>query len=97
MELSAVWKHRLGALVISVPLYVYAAASVPIQAHPWSTVVCWVLALVFLMAGHATNVATIGAVRDALGGRITQIYLTTVILGSSFRLFVFDEGVDLVD
>jgi len=39
-------------------------------------------ALVFLMAGPATNVATIGAIHRAFGGRILGLYLGTIISGS---------------
>jgi cation transport ATPase len=48
-------------------------------------------ALVFLMAGPATNVATIGAVYRALGRRMLAIYLAAVIVGSvvSGMLFGF--------
>ena len=80
----------LLALVISLPLYVCATASVPIAAALVDGGFPLGAALVFLMAGPATNIATIGAVRDALGGRITQIYLTTVILGSLLLGTVFD-------
>ncbi len=39
-------------------------------------------ALVFLMAGPATNVATLGAVYRTLGRRPLAIYLATIIVGS---------------
>ena len=80
----------LVALMISVPLYVCATASVPIAASLVDGGLPLGAGLVFLMAGPATNVATIGAVRDALGGRITQIYLITVILGSLILGTLFD-------
>ena len=80
----------LVALIISVPLYVCATASVPIAASLVDGGLPLGAGLVFLMAGPATNIATIGAVRDALGGRITQIYLTTVILGSLVLGTLFD-------
>jgi hypothetical protein len=47
-------------------------------------------ALVFLMAGPATNVAEIGAVYRALGGRILGIYLTTLVVGSLGLGVLFD-------
>jgi hypothetical protein len=42
------------------------------------------------MAGPATNVATIGAVKSALGQRITSIYLGTVLFGSLLLGTLFD-------
>ncbi len=78
------------ALGISVPLYVCATASVPIAAALVQGGLPLGAALVFLMAGPATNVATIGAVRSALGNRITKIYLGTVIVGSLILGTLFD-------
>lgn len=80
----------LVALAISAPLYVCATASVPIAAALVDGGLPLGAALVFLMAGPATNIATIGAIRDALGAKVTKIYLTTVILGSLLLGTVFD-------
>ena len=80
----------LAALLVSVPLYVCATASVPIAAGLVTAGLPVGAALVFLMAGPATNVATIGAIRRALGGRAAAIYLATVILGSFAFGFAFD-------
>lgn len=80
----------LLALAISVPLYVCATASVPIAAALVQGGLPLGAALVFLMAGPATNVATIGAVKDALGNKITTIYLGTVIGGSLLLGSLFD-------
>ncbi len=69
-------------LVASVPLYVCATASVPIAAALVAGGLPTGAALVFLMAGPATNVATIGAVHRAFGKRALAIYLATIIGGS---------------
>ena len=69
-------------LIIALPLYVCATASVPIAAALVASGLPTGAALVFLMAGPATNVATIGAVYRTLGRRALSIYLTTVIFGS---------------
>ncbi|MBC8454724.1 MAG: permease [Deltaproteobacteria bacterium] len=69
-------------LVISLPLYVCATASVPIAASLVAGGMPTGAALVFLMAGPATNVATIGAIHRAFGGRILGLYLGTIISGS---------------
>ena len=69
-------------LAISVPLYICATASVPIAAALVAGGLPTGAALVFLMAGPATNVATIGAVRKAFGGRTLAVYLVTIIVGS---------------
>jgi uncharacterized membrane protein YraQ (UPF0718 family)/copper chaperone CopZ len=69
-------------LLVSLPLYVCATASVPIAASLVAGGMPTGAALVFLMAGPATNLATIGAIFRAFGGRILVIYLGTIIVGS---------------
>ena len=49
--------------------------------------------MVFLMAGPATNVATVGAVYRTLGRRALAIYLTTMICGSLLAGLLFDSVV----
>ncbi len=71
-----------AALVVSVPLYVCATASVPIAAALVASGMPTGAALVFLMAGPATNVATLGAVYRTFGKAITGVYLSTIVIGS---------------
>ncbi len=80
----------LVALAFSLPLYVCATASVPIAATLVSAGVPAGAALVFLMAGPATNVATIGAVYRGLGRRSLTVYLGTLIVGSLAMGWLFD-------
>ena len=80
----------LAALVISLPLYVCATASVPIAAALVAGGMPAGAALVFLMAGPATNVATMGAIHRGLGIRPLVVYLTTIILGSAGAGLAFD-------
>jgi uncharacterized protein len=86
----------VAVLAVSVPLYVCATASVPIAAALVAGGMPSGLALVFLMAGPATNVATIGAIRKTFGTRALVVYLTTIVAGSlAFGLgfdFVLDAG-----
>ncbi|MCK4671404.1 MAG: permease [Candidatus Aegiribacteria sp.] len=69
----------LAALAIGIPLYVCSIASVPIAAGLIYAGFPVGSALVFLMAGPATNAATMGAVRKSLGTRVFLIYILTVI------------------
>ncbi len=69
-------------LLASVPLYVCATASVPIAAALVAAGMPTGAAMVFLMAGPATNVATLGAVYRAFGSRTLAVYLITLIVGS---------------
>jgi hypothetical protein len=91
---SQAWSQGiLGMLVvlaISLPLYVCTTASVPIAASLIAAGLPAGSALVFLMAGPATNVATVGAVYRTLGGRVLGIYLGTVVVMSLGLALMFD-------
>lgn len=79
------------ALGISLPLYVCATASVPIAAALVAGGLPTGAALVFLMAGPATNAATMGAIKQTIGGRALAIYLATIIIGSMLAGLLFDR------
>lgn len=81
----------LLVLAISIPLYVCTTGSVPIAASLIAAGMPAGTALVFLMAGPATNVATLGAVYRALGGRVLAIYLGTVVVMSVLLGLTFDS------
>ncbi|MEZ5331091.1 MAG: permease [Thermoanaerobaculia bacterium] len=81
----------VAALVVSLPLYVCATASVPIAAALVAGGMPTGAALVFLMAGPATNVATIGAVYRGFGRRVTLLYLATITAGSIGAALLFDR------
>jgi uncharacterized membrane protein YraQ (UPF0718 family)/copper chaperone CopZ len=72
----------IAVLVVSLPLYVCATASVPIAAAMVAAGMPTGAAMVFLMAGPATNAATLGAVLRAFGRRALAIYLTSIVVGS---------------
>ncbi len=80
----------LAVLVVAVPLYVCATASVPIAAALVAGGMPAGAALVFLMAGPATNVATLGAIYRGFGVRTTAIYLGTILVGSVGLGWSFD-------
>jgi uncharacterized protein len=72
----------LAALAVGIPLYVCSVSSVPIAAGLIYAGFPVGSALVFLMAGPATNAATMGAVRKTLGTRVFLVYILTVIFVS---------------
>jgi uncharacterized membrane protein YraQ (UPF0718 family)/copper chaperone CopZ len=85
------------ALLISMPLYVCTTSSVPIATSLIAAGMPLGTALVFLMAGPATNVATIGAVYHGLGRRVLVIYLgvvavMSVVFGLTFDWILADGG-----
>jgi len=88
------WLQGIGGmllvLVIAMPLYVCTTGSVPIAASLIAAGMPLGSALVFLMAGPATNVATMGMVFRALGGRVLAIYLATVAVFSVLFGLLFD-------
>jgi len=74
--------EMLSMLVISIPLYVCATASVPIAAVLMGKGLSVGATLVFLMAGPATNLATITVLSRSLGRRSFYVYLITIIVGA---------------
>ncbi len=81
----------ISVLLVSIPLYVCATASVPIAAALVGAGMPTGAAMVFLMAGPATNVATLGAVKRAFGVRTLGIYLSTLVLGSLVFGLAYEE------
>jgi len=80
----------LLVLLIALPLYVCTTGSVPVAASLIAAGMPLGSALVFLMAGPATNVATIGAVYRSLGWRVLLLYLGTVVIMSIGFGLTFD-------
>lgn len=68
----------LVMMLLGIPVYVCATASVPIAAALIMKGVSPGAALVFLMTGPATNAATISTVWKTMGRRTAGIYLGTV-------------------
>lgn len=75
----------LGMVIIllaSIPVYVCATSSVPIAAVLIMKGISPGAALVFLMAGPATNAATISVIGNSMGRKTLFIYLGALILGA---------------
>jgi uncharacterized membrane protein YraQ (UPF0718 family) len=68
----------LAMLAIGIPLYICASASTPIAAALVLKGLSPGAALVFLLAGPATNAATLTVIGKFLGKRVTAIYLATI-------------------
>ncbi|MBS3798260.1 SO_0444 family Cu/Zn efflux transporter [Pseudoalteromonas sp. BDTF-M6] len=66
-------------VLISIPMYICATASTPIAAGLLLAGVSPGAVLVFMLAGPATNIATLGVVGKELGRRAVAAYLTGVI------------------
>ena len=81
----------LIVLAASLPLYVCATSSVPIAAALVASGMSPGAAIVFLMAGPASNIATIGAVHRGFGARALAVYLLTLAAGSVACGLLFDS------
>jgi uncharacterized protein len=82
---SYIHNDFLGMLIIlaaSVPLYICATSSVPIAAVLMMKGISPGAALVFLMAGPATNAATIAVIGKSMGKKTLFLYLGTIISGA---------------
>ncbi len=86
------WVSYLIVIIIAVPMYVCATASLPIAAGLMLSGVSAGAAFVFLSAGPATNTVTIGVVKKMLGTRSLYIYLGSIVIGS----ILFGLGLDYV-
>lgn len=75
----------LAVLGVAVPLYVCATGSIPIAFALMTKGMSPGAALVFLIAGPATNAVTVGFVYSRFGKRAASVYLLSVI-GSAFLL-----------
>jgi hypothetical protein len=84
------WLNMLLVLVASMPLYICATGSVPIAAVLMMKGLSPGAALVFLMAGPATNVATMTVLWKSIGKKATLIYLATIIGGALIFGYLID-------
>lgn len=94
----AEWGSGLPAMLlmvlVGIPIYVCATASTPLAAAMLLAGVSPGTVLVFLLAGPATNLATLGVVRHELGNRATVAYLlgiTTSAIGLGLLLDEFAQ------
>ena len=75
--------------IAGIPMYICATASVPIAGALMLKGLDPGAALVFLMTGPATNIATITIILNTLGTRVVSIYLAVVGIASIiFGIFV---------
>jgi uncharacterized membrane protein YraQ (UPF0718 family)/copper chaperone CopZ len=83
--------EMLLILVAAIPLYVCATGSIPIAAMLMLKGLSPGAAIVFLLAGPATNAATITVIGKVLGKRTLSIYLISIITGALFFGMLINE------
>jgi uncharacterized membrane protein YraQ (UPF0718 family) len=79
-------------LAVGIPLYICATASTPIAAALILKGVSPGVALVFLLAGPATNMASITVLTGTLGKRATAIYLAAIAVCSVLLGWALDHA-----
>lgn len=77
-------------VLVSIPMYICATASTPIAAGMMLSGISPGAALVFMLAGPATNIATLMVVKNELGLRSLAGYLTGVISSALIMGLAFD-------
>jgi len=87
-------------VLISIPMYICATASTPIAAGMMMAGISPGAALVFMLAGPATNIATLMVVKNELGVRSLMGYLcgvivTAMLMGAGFNWLLEFYGVTI--
>ncbi len=98
--LSGEFTSLLVMLAVGVPLYICASASTPIAAALILKGLSPGAALVFLLAGPATNAATLTVIGSFWGRRVTGFYLATIavcslVMGWLLNRFYAFTGLDI--
>ena len=78
-------------LAVGIPLYICATASTPIAAALILKGVSPGAALVFLLAGPATNMASLTVLAGTLGKRATAIYLSSIAVCAVLFGLILDQ------
>ncbi|MCJ7802680.1 MAG: permease [Candidatus Marinimicrobia bacterium] len=84
------WMHFIIMLGIALPLYVCATGSIPIGAAFIQMGFSPGAALVFLIAGPATNTVTLSFVRSQLGKKAFYLYIISIVSISLIAGVVFN-------
>lgn len=81
-DISSEYLVMLLILLASVPLYICATGSIPIAAVLLMKGLSPGAALVLLMAGPATNIATMAVIGNSLGRKTLWVYMASIIGGA---------------
>jgi len=85
------YMEMLVIMVAAIPLYVCATGSVPIAAILMLKGLSPGAAIVFLMAGPATNAATMTVIGNVFGRRTLILYLASIVIGAYFFGTIVNE------
>jgi uncharacterized membrane protein YraQ (UPF0718 family) len=91
----------LGAMLvmiaISIPMYICATASTPVAAGFILAGISPGTALVFMMAGPATNISTLGVIKNEMGSAVLIRYLLGISLSAIGFGLLLDSGLAFFD
>ncbi|MFA6715428.1 MAG: permease [Victivallales bacterium] len=88
--LQSDWLAMPVMLLFGIPLYVCSTASIPIAASLIIKGISPGAALVFLITGPATNIATVTTMGKVLGRKAVVIYLFTVAVGAIIAGYILN-------
>jgi uncharacterized membrane protein YraQ (UPF0718 family) len=80
----------LVMVLVSIPMYVCATASTPIAAGLLASGISPGTVLVFLLAGPASNIGSLGVIRQELGQRALVAYLSGVVVVAILAGYLLD-------
>ncbi|MBL4661462.1 MAG: SO_0444 family Cu/Zn efflux transporter [Alcanivoracaceae bacterium] len=89
------WSGMLVMLLVGIPMYVCATASTPLAAGFLMAGISPGAVIVFLLAGPATNMATLGIINKQMGQRTMLLYLTGIMSTALISGFVVNWLVSL--
>ena len=89
--ISSEYLAMIMMILASVPLYICATGTIPIAAVLLMKGLSPGAALVLLMAGPATNIATMAVIGNTLGKKSLWVYLTSIIGGALFFGILVNE------
>ena len=96
-EIGSGLPAKLLMFLIGIPMYICATASTPLAASLLFAGVSPGTVLVFLLAGPATNLGTVGIIRREFGQRILVTYLATLAVFTIGAGLLTDVIVDALD
>jgi uncharacterized membrane protein YraQ (UPF0718 family) len=89
------WTGMLVMLLVGIPMYVCATASTPLAAGFLLAGISPGAVIVFLLAGPATNMATLGIIQQQMGKRSMILYLVGIMSTALISGFVVNKLVEL--
>ncbi|KDN96117.1 hypothetical protein EI16_07460 [Hydrogenovibrio marinus] len=82
LQYQNTWWIYLLVFVASFPVYICASASTPVAAGLMLAGLSPGAALIFMLAGPSTNIATLGILKQELGSQAMKLYVATLAISS---------------